>query len=216
MLNYLALLGWGPPDDTEFFQLNDLIHAFSLDRVNKTNAVFDQQKLNHINALHFKNMKVDEYCLQGISYFTNQDMPYSEYGKEKLLALLKAYKDRIACFSDLRNIADYFFQNTISFDKKAVKKYFNDAQTPNYLQSLVHTLKQLESFNDVSQLEQEVRSLAEELGVNAAALIHPIRVAITGKGASPGVFDVMSLLGKEKVLSRIQYCIDNFDTIVKQ
>ena len=216
ILNYLALLGWGPPGDKEFFKLNDLIHAFSLKRVNKTNAVFDEQKLNHINALYFKNMGMDDYCSQGTSYFTHQHTSQSTYDRANLGGLLKIYKDRIASFSDLVDKADYFFQDTVSFDNEAVSKYFTNDQIPHYLADLIQKLQQCESFNDVSELEETVRSLAHTLGIKAAQLIHPIRVALTGKGTSPGIFDVMSVLGKKRSLQRLQHCVDNFEAIVKQ
>ncbi len=213
LLNYLALLGWGPSDNKEFFMLKDLIRSFSLKGVSKTNAVFDEKKLNHINALHLKEMNVEEYCSRGILYFSDKDKEPTINDKEKLCCLLKVYKERIECFSDLYERADYFFNDCVSFETNAVNKYLSDENIPKYLMKLIQVLQQLESFDDMQKLEHFVRSLAEELGIKAAKLIHPIRVSITGKSASPGVFDVMSLLGKDKVLLRLKYVVDNFDNI---
>ncbi|MBU1863341.1 MAG: glutamate--tRNA ligase [Candidatus Omnitrophica bacterium] len=213
LLNYLALLGWGPQEDKEFFRLNDLVNEFSFERANKTNAIFDEQKLKHINALHIKRMKEDDYYTYGVEYLTKQGKTSDGADSNTFSTLLKVYKDRIGCFSDLYREADYFFNEAITFDKEGVNKYLNDDATQKYLRSLHTVLSKCDTFDDEKKMEETVRALAVTLEIKAAKLIHPIRVSITGKGASPGIFAVMRLLGKEKVLSRIKYVIDNFNTI---
>lgn len=194
ILNYLALLGWSPGGNRELFTKEEMIKDFSLKRVNTTPAVFDPEKLRHVNTYHLRRIPEEDYLARGRAFL----------GKDKTWdRVLLLFRDRIKNWRDLLREADYCFQEEISYDPEAVKKYFQDPETRNRLTVVLEELKRTNDFSSKA-LEALIREKAKELSVEAAKLIHPIRVAITGVAVSPSLFDLMEVLGREKVLNRLE------------
>ena len=206
VLNYLALLGWGPKNNKEFFCLSDLVKEFSFKRVNKTNAIFDPKKLDHINSLHVQRLDNKTLVSSGMEFLSLY--PEKCRGKDETLdKLIILYKDRIGKFSDLFEQARYFFDEDIVFDSGAVKKYLQQEGVKANLEKVAEVLVDKETFSSVPKLEETIRKCAKSLGIKAGSLIHPLRVAVTGEERSPGIFDVLCVVGHETVLKRIRYVI---------
>lgn len=201
ILNYLALLGWGPGGNQEFFTKDELIKKFSLKRVNTTAAAFDTDKLRFINSCHLKKIPKEEYLSLGAKFFNDN----SDYLK-KILIL---FRERIRTWNDLKREANYCFEEKVVFDPEAVKKHLHDPEVQKRLIAVLDALKNTSDFSS-KNLENVVRECASKLSVDAAGLIHPIRVAITGFSVSPGLFELMEVLGEERVIARLGFVTQNF------
>jgi glutamyl-tRNA synthetase len=208
LLNYLALLGWSAGNNREFFKLEDLTREFDFKQVGKTNACFDERKLKWLNGEHLKGLDEDSFC-SAVSLFFNKDL---ENARE-LISIAKLYRSRISVLSDLKKQADYFFREDIQFDPVAVKKHLSKEDTKTLLGQWRATLSERGDFSSEKALEACLRETAEKLGVSASKLIHPTRVAVSGKAVTPGIFEVLQLLGKERVLRRLEYVTIHLDKI---
>ena len=212
LLNYLALLGWSPGENQEIFSLKDLAERFSLEGINKTNACFDPEKLKWVNAEHLRKLSDFDYLKRIQSFFSGAHfLTHAQFPKIALL-----YKSRIRTFQEFSEQADFFFVEKVAFDSKAVEKHLKGENIKRDLEEWRKALIQEGDFSKPEILESLLRKTAERLGINASALIHPTRVAISGRSVTPGLFEVMALLGKEVVLKRIDYVIINFNVILNE
>ncbi|NNF15064.1 MAG: glutamate--tRNA ligase [Gemmatimonadetes bacterium] len=210
MVNFLSLLGWSPGDDREFMTIDELIEAFDPNRILKKSSVFDSDKLAWLNGKHLAAMADVELVGHLRAAFVGQ----GGY-RDALLddgewagALLEAIKVRARTLDELADQARPFVCDELSYDEKAVQK--------NWLKDPTTAVERLErvaaAYRDAEwtkeDLEARLRALAEEMEVGAGKLIHPLRVALTGNMASPGIFDVLVLLGPERVFQRIDAGLD--------
>ncbi len=207
MLNFLALLGWSPGDDREIMSQDELIDSFSLTGISKKSAVFDETKLVWMNGEYISRMNDDELVKRVLPILQQHELikddQYSEAYTRRALGLLKP---KIKRMTDFAILGYYFFRDPEHYDQEAVKKYWQDDAIADRLTLARDRLSQLEQF-DAFRIEMAIRDLAEQLAVSAAKLIHPTRLALTGFGVSPGLFELMELLGKETVLRRIDRAV---------
>ncbi len=200
LFNYLALLGWSPGDDREVMALDEMTAAFSFDRVASSPARFDLQKLAWMNGVYMRALPRPELVATcgGILRergLWNGDEAYLE----KVIALLG---DRIQFFGDVADQAGYFFTDDYAYDDKAVRKRLDKEGAREGLAALRDRFAGVAEFTP-SALEEALRLQAEALGVGAGNLIHPIRVAVSGGMAGPSLFEMLELLGRDRVLARI-------------
>jgi len=207
MLNFLSLLGWSPGDDREIMTKQELIESFNLKGIAQKSAIFDEAKLIWMNGQYINQMRDDEILKKIIPILQDKQLidgaNYSEAYFKRAISLLKP---KIKKISDFANLGFYFFKDPDQYDQEAIKKYWQDQAVVDRLDSTSKRLSSLDSF-DATNIENVVRNLAEELGIAAAKLIHPIRLALTGFGVSPGLFELMEVLGKEIILRRINRAI---------
>lgn len=204
LLNYLALLGWSAGGNKEFFTREDLVKLFSIQRINKTNAKFDIEKLKWVNKEHFRAMPDEAFLKLGKAYLeANAALKdkLSEYDVDEILLL---FKPRASILADLAWQTEFLFQDEVNYDAEALRQYVDGKPVSGQLQNLMKDLEQLIDFSDEKQVESSLRRSAEKMGIEARGLIHPVRIAITGKSVSPSLFSVMRLLGKAKVLKRLK------------
>ncbi|MCM8776588.1 MAG: glutamate--tRNA ligase, partial [Candidatus Omnitrophica bacterium] len=201
LLNYLALLGWGADSDQEFFRLDELIKVFSLKRIHKANPRFDRQKLEWLNSQHIKKLSESDYLARITAFYKKevQKMPESRW---KALALL--YRTRIKTWEDLRNQASYCFSEVEEYPAPLYEEFFKNRSLRAHMDVWLERISELEDFNDPAKLEALTRNITQGWGIEAKDLIHPIRFALTGKTGSPGLFELMSVLGKETCIKRIK------------
>ncbi len=218
LVNYIALLGWSPGNNREIIAINELVDEFSLRRVNKSSAIFDMNKLRWINGEYIKKKKTPE--LTDLLIPSLKTKGYLKTGRlsadrrKWLEELVELFKDRVKLLDEFVEQAGYFFTEKLSYDKEAVDKYLKTENVAVLLKRLKTELEKLTSF-DVRSVEKCCRELAAQLDVPAARLIHPTRVALTGKMVTPGLFEVMNLLGKERVLKRLEKAIKMVDGLKK-
>jgi len=208
IVNYLALLGWSPPGEEEILTLEDMIRQFSLERVGKAPAIYDIQKLTWMNGHYLRTGDLDRITSLAIPFLQERGLvpnplPPEQYPYVK--AVVGAVRDRVKTLREVAEAAVYFFREDFHYEEKGVKKYFN-REAADLLEEAQKILEQLPQF-DAQAIEGAFRQLAEEKGISTGKLFHPTRLAVTGRTVGPGLFDILEILGKERVISRMSRAI---------
>jgi glutamyl-tRNA synthetase len=188
--NYIALLGWGYDAETTFFTTEEMAQKFSLDRVSKSPAIFDEQKLRWMNGHYLREMDIDELTA----------ILEEQTGHTGLRPAVELSREKFQTLSEFWPLAGFFVERR-PFDEKAWAKVMKD-DAPERLERARAILAEVEPF-DAQSIESALRGLVEELGVKPMMVFQPVRVAISGGTISPGIFESLALLGKEETLSRI-------------
>lgn len=200
IVNFVAFLGWNPGDEREIFTLEQLIQEFSLERVGKSGAVFNIEKLNWLNQQHLRLKADEEIARLAVPVLEAAGLKNIDF--RYLVSVVKLMKERITLLPDFADFAGYFFRDPETFDEKGVKKYWNE-EAAKAMNVLADRLQSASPFAQKA-IEEILRTLAEELNVGAGKLIHPARLALSGKVVGPGLFEMMELLGKETVVRRLR------------
>ncbi len=208
LTNFLALLGWSPGNDQEIMSIQEMIEKFTLKRVNKTSAQFNNTKLDWMNGQYIKNTPVERLVPDVKAFFENRGIDISKISTEWLTNFVKLYHERFKTFQDLVNQTMFFFADTIEYDPAAVDKFLKKNGIIELLKEVHSALAQQGDFDKV-HLEDCLRTLTGKIGIGFSKLAQPLRVAITGKSVSAGIFETMELLGKENSLKRLGYTIKN-------
>jgi glutamyl-tRNA synthetase len=206
MVNYLALLGWSPGDDTEFLPPAELIRRFSLKRVIKRAAVFDYRKLNWLNGKYLRLLPPEKLA-ELARPAAEEAWGREKVTNEKLAEVAALLGARLKTSRDLVVQGDYFFRDEIDYQPEAVEKYWSDPTAAGLLREVKDVLAELPAF-DRSSLENAFAEIIKRKGIKAGELFHPLRVALTGRADSPGVFEILLLLGRETGLKRISASLD--------
>jgi len=205
LVNFLALLGWSAGDDVEFYQsLQAMAEAFTLERINKAPAVFDVAKLRHINFLHLREMPVEQLSKELDPYF--QEAGLTKPDSKTMEGIIVAMRERAHTYPEYVEGCRYFYEAPTSYDEKTVKKRWKDDSAA----LLSAYCKRLETCAwDAETLDSELRAVTEEAGCGAGRLIHPVRLAVSGVGGGPSLFDLLLLVGREECLERIATAIEH-------
>lgn len=212
LVNYLTLLGWSPTEEqSELISPDQTIPSFSLERVSKTAAVYDVQKLIWLNGQYMTNYDLDSLTLQAIPFFIQAGLisPLeAEEKREYLRDAVSVVRERVRTLGELAEASRYFFQDIVGYDEKGLEKYFIKQEGAEALLSRGREcLSNLDRFDEDS-IEGAYRQLMDELKIKGGIIIHPTRLALTGRTVSPGLFAVMALLGKRKCLDRLDKAIE--------
>ncbi|MEA3494298.1 MAG: glutamate--tRNA ligase, partial [Candidatus Margulisiibacteriota bacterium] len=203
MLNYIARLGWGHGDE-EIFSREKLIEMFTLEGVGKTPAIFDTDKLNWLNGKYIRNILPDrlvDLCEPPlIDAYGTHDIEY-------IKKVVSAIHDRLVLIPDIIPLSKYFFVDDFEYDPKGIEKHFKTEHAKKILESLKERLPKVDPYVKAN-IEPVFKGLAEEMGVKLGVVIHPCRLALTGTLQSPGMYDVVEVLGKEKVEERLQKALN--------
>ena len=206
LANYLSLMGWAPGNDVEILPIEEVVKLFDVKDVNKTGAIFDMDKLSWINGQYIKNMAPDELARRSEEYLKSKNVIDDKFDRPRWREISAAYRERTRTLEDLVSVYRIFFSDEVEYDEKAVEKYLNKPNSKDIITRCKSAIEAGDKFDKVS-IEEAYRRLADELKVKAAELIHPTRVAISGKTVGAGLFDMMELLGREKVLKRLsKFC----------
>lgn len=208
LVNFLALLGWSPGNDQEIITLTEMIEKFSLKRAVKTSAQFNNTKLDWMNGQYIKSIPVEQLSPYTRFFFEKAGVDMTKMSAEWLTSLVRLYHERFKTFQDLVNQTGFFFTGSIEYDTAAVEKFLKKEGITNLLKEVLAAISQLESFN-TKHLEDALRALTTKLGVGFSKLAQPLRVSITGRSVSAGIFETMELLGKEVSLQRLDFTIKN-------
>jgi glutamyl-tRNA synthetase len=204
--NFLALLGWSPGSDQEMFDKDELIEAFSLEGVSRTNAEFNSEKLAWFNAQYIAKLPHNALMnylkpdLMKAGLWRDAFESTESVWIEKLLEVLRP---RSRNLNDIVRQARVYIGDEVDVDAQAADKFLNDAATIENLQKLADRLEGLKDYSLVTT-EATMRGLASELGIKPGALMGAARVALTGQSASPGMFDVMILVGQQRAVDRLR------------
>lgn len=204
LLNYLALLGWSPGDDSEIMTIEELIEKFSLSGISKKSAVFDPVKLDWINSEHIKNLNSEQLVDLVLPFLFQAEIIKAEelpQKREYLVCVVDLFKTRMKALGDIAKYGRYFFCDPERYDNNALKKYW-EKDSKKHLSSFRVELDKLKDVN-ADKIEKVLRDLAAKLNIPAAKIIHPVRIVLTGFAVSPSLFDMMVVIGKDTCLRRI-------------
>lgn len=209
MVNFLALLGWSPGDDQEVMTRDQLVAHFSLDRVLKKSSVFDLKKLEWLNGQHISRIPGDVLAREIrdlLAAAGTSGAGGAKAGEEDVpewLPLVELLKVRARTLDDLAEQVLAYRSEPPAWDPEAVRKHWGDRGATAELLEALHGRLSTCVWSE-GPLEEAIRGLADERGVGAGKVIHPLRLAVTGQGVSPGIFEVLVALGSDRVLSRLQ------------
>lgn len=203
MINFLATLGWNDGTEQEIFSRDELIEKFSLARVGKSGARFDERRLAWLNGAHIRAMDIEKLSEAVQNYWPTEAKSYSEEYKKQVLSIVQ---ERLKYFAELPELSEFFFKDLpvnpeLISSHKQLKKLSND-ELKALLAKSVNVLEQ--SDFSPQDLTDRLNDLLEQTGQKPAVLFSLIRIAVTQTPASPGLSDTLNVLGKEKSLERIQ------------
>ena len=205
MMNYLARLGWSLDASQEIFTRDELVEKFTLDRVNSSPASHDPDKLFWIQGEWMKTLSVDQKVDGALPYLRREGLapePVTPEFRRKVATVIQALGDRLKVFSDILTLGRYFFTEALTHDPDAVKKRLKKDGVPGMLRELDQVLASAEPF-DLATLEKAVHEYAEAHGHPMGQVVNPLRVATTGQGVGPGLYDCLVILGRESCRARI-------------
>jgi glutamyl-tRNA synthetase len=202
VLNYLVRLGWSYGDQ-EFFQRTELIEKFSLENIGKSAGIFDMDKLTALNVDHMKALATSDLAENLLPFLKEKgcDPGPPEYVAKIVETLLPRSKT----FDDMADQALFYYAGAIIYEEKAAKKFLKAAALEP-LQLLIAALDALATFEE-KELEKAFLAVMEQTGLKLGKIAQPVRVALTGRTASPGIFEIIAILGKEKVIARLQQAV---------
>jgi len=208
IVNFLALMGWSPGDDREILSRDDLIKEFTLERVHATSAIFNIDKLNWLNSQYIKKKPSKELLELIVPFMKEARFIGEDFDRGKLSDLIELYKVRVRTLTDFPEHIKVFYLDKIDFDPEGVERHLKKKGTKEILSKWRKRVFSLSSFDKIT-LEKNCQLLADELEVKPASLIHPTRVAISGRTTGAGLFEMMEVMGKDVVLKRLDYAIEN-------
>lgn len=204
LVNYLALLGWSAGDDKEFYpQREELTQAFSLERVNKSASVFDFDKLKHINFLHLRELPEEQLIPMLEPLFKEAGLAIPE--RPYLSQVIALMRERSSVLPDYVEGVRYFYEDPTEYDPKTVKKRWKE-DSPELLKAYADKLAQVDWKAEA--LEEALREVTEAREAGAGRLIHPTRLAVSGVGGGPGLFEMLEVIGREACIRRIHTALE--------
>jgi len=200
--NYLCLLGWSPKDNLERLSLAEVIERFDLPQILRHNAKFDMEKLLWLQGEYCREVAPDRFYELGVHAFAKAGVDTNTLDVHYVKAALDTCRGKIKTFSELPAYAGFYFTDTVTYDAEAAKKDFVPENKPR-LEKLRDAFLHAPAFN-AETLEATLKETAKALGVKAGALVHPCRLAVTGKTSGPSLYHLLQVLGKERVMARIE------------
>jgi nondiscriminating glutamyl-tRNA synthetase len=206
IINYLTLLGWSPEGTEEIFDMDKAIREFTLERVNKTAAIYDVKKLTWINGHYMRELDLEYITEQTIPFMIKKGIITEEEARDNfdyIKKVVEISRDRAKTLDELADTIAFFFKDVTEYEEKGVKKHFSKENAAKLLTLGAEALEKLEDFTH-DKTEETFRNITADMGLKAAEIIHPTRLAITGRTVGPGLFDIIVLLGREKTVERMR------------
>lgn len=203
LANYLILLGWFPGEDREVLSLNEAVKLFDIGDMSDVQAKFDIQKLKWMNGEYLMKKKTEELLPLIKGRLLVEGFDISSVADDYISKIVDLYKIRMKTLDEFVELADFFFKDDFTVDEEGKKKHLDDEEKKENMRIFADRLEGIEAFSQEG-IEEICRDIVEERGIKAAAVIHPTRMAISGKTKGAGLFEIMEVLGKEKVTNRMK------------
>jgi glutamyl-tRNA synthetase len=199
--NYLCLLGWSPKDDREKIAIEEVVRLFDLEKINRKSAHFDLEKCIWLNGEYTRELPDARFQALARIALQNAGIDTAKFPDSYVDAALATCKGKFRLFSELAAYGGFYFRDEITYQSEGAAKHFT-AENKSRLQVLRDAFAEVEMF-DANSLETVLKATAAQLGLKARDLVHPVRLAVTGSNAGPSLYHLLEILGKGKVLARI-------------
>ena len=206
VVNYLCLLGWSPKGNREKVSIKEVVELFDLPQILRHNSRFDLNKLHWLNGEYIREMSADRFHELAVHALARVGIDTNHYDLEYVKAALDTCKQKVKLFVEVPTFADFYFKEEITLDPEILRKDFAPETKP-LLKQLRDMLAGLEKF-DAEALNSAMKAFAAQSGASIGALVHPTRLACTGKTVGPSLYHLLEVLGKERVVAR-------FDGVLK-
>lgn len=212
MLNFLATMGWSAGEDRKLYSREELIEKFSLEGITNHPAIFDLAKLNDLQGEYVRMLTVGQLAdmilprLQQAGFISE---PPSAQELDYLHKVTGLIQDRLVLLKEAPEMVSFFYSDEIEYDEKGAKKHLAKDTTPAILKAVSIKLASLEEWS-LANIEAALRGVADALGVKAADIIHPTRMAVTGRTWGPGLFELIEVVGQSRVVARIDRCAEKY------
>ena len=206
--NYLCLLGWSPKDNREKINIEEIIRLFDLNNVGRSQATFDPDKLHWLNGEYARELSDSEFYALALTKLKSSGVKIDNYPKEYVRAALQTCKGKINMFDELLAYCGFYFTDDFDYNPEGVAKHFTAEIKPR-LKAVRDAFSALQRF-DAAEIETTLKITAADLGVKVGAIVHPTRLAVSGSNIGPSLYHLLEVLGKEKVLARIDRALSKF------
>ncbi len=206
LVNYLVLLGWTPGDDRELFTRDELLEAFSIERLGQSAGKFDVKRLQWLNGQHIRLLTPEELRKRIVPVLEKAGFVTSGKSPEWLNRLAAICQEKIPTLNDIVGQANFFFAEPREYDEKGVKKQWSGDDSAATMDRLVDTMRGVDPWT-LDAIKAAFEHLAAEMESSLGKLVHPARLALTGKTVGPGLFELAELLGKEACVTRMEHAI---------
>lgn len=204
LINFIALLGWSAGDDREIYPIHDLIESFQIERVGKSPSIFDQEKLLWMNGYYIRHMDIGDLASRAQNFITNKDVFKATLDQPDFyLQVVALVQDRMKLLADIEPFITFFYQLPEYDPALLIAKKSDHDRTVKALAVAVSTLQALESLT-FDDMDVAFRKAAQDAGLEAGEILWTVRVALSGSAASPGVFELLEVFGRDESLKRLK------------
>jgi glutamyl-tRNA synthetase len=205
--NYLCLLGWSPKDNREILPMEEIIQKFDLPQVNRSNARFDLNKLYWMNGEYWRALPQERFYAYCVQFLKDHGKPVDQLEPKYIHGILEIIREKIKVGRDLLSWIDPFLSDEFEYDPEGYKKVFADSKAVELLAALRDRFAELNNFTTAST-EEALKKLAQEKEVKNGVLVHPCRMAVTGREVGPSLYHMLEVMGKERVLKRLDRTLE--------
>ncbi|MFC1485368.1 glutamate--tRNA ligase [bacterium] len=212
LVNYLALLGWATEDSQQLFELDDLIKKFTLERCSSSASIFDPQKLLWMNGEYIRAKSIQDFTDIAIPWLQKTNLvpqKIDDKTKQYLQNVLALEQEKVKYLTDIPELVDFILLDEIEYDQKAIDKVLKKEGIKEILQDMLDSIKAMGEFT-AENLEKLCREYSEQKNIKTGQVFHPLRVSTSGRTKGPSLFHYMEILGREKVLKRIEETLKLF------
>jgi glutamyl-tRNA synthetase len=206
--NYLCLLGWSPKDNREKIDIEEIIRIFDLKNIGRSSATFDPNKLHWLNGEYARQLSDSDFYNLGVATLKSSDVQLDKFPEKYVRVALETCKGKINTFDELPAYCGFYFTDNLNYDPQGMAKHFTAENKPR-LKAVRDALGMLEKF-DAAGIETTLKTTAKELGLKVGTIVHPTRLAVTGSNVGPSLYHLIEVLGKEKVVARIDHALSTF------
>src|SRR5258705_1397011 len=206
--NYLCLLGWSPKDNREKLDIDETIRIFDLKNVGRSSATFDPDKLHWLNGEYARELSDEKFYELAVATLKSSGVKVDDYPEEYVRAALQTCKGKINTFDELPAYCGFYFTDDFEYEPQSAAKHFTPESKPR-LKAVRDSLGSVEKF-DAAEIEAALKTTAAKLGIKVGAIVHPTRLAATGSTVGPSLYHLLEVLGKEKVVARIDGALSTF------
>jgi glutamyl-tRNA synthetase len=207
--NYLCLLGWSPKDNREKIDIEEVVKLFELEKINRRNAAFDLNKCFWLNGQYIAQMSLDRFIELARPFLEKAKIDISD--EKYLRAVLAIVKEKIKLFKDVPEWTAYFFTD-YDFDPAAAENVFGKPEAATRLSALRDEFAKIDNWN-LEQIASTLKALAQKLDCKTGDLVHPARIAVSGRAIGPSLYHMLEVMGKKRVLARFERATAKFSKL---